>query len=165
MFKTQVGFMKNTLQPAMAGEALHVLLVGNNPIEMGSVLEKLNQVRAQRVVTEIAFDVQSILERLMRFRPHYILIDDNIGRLALRKTVDALSANKKTRDVPIMVLKNSNYRESLGATSILDYLLKQNLTAEALYRTLRNALRFRKTQMYLYQAYQKRKGLLSSFMS
>ncbi|MBA4056561.1 MAG: hypothetical protein C0490_17735, partial [Marivirga sp.] len=134
-------------------EPLHILLIGNNPIEMGGVLEKLKQVRGQRIITEIAFDLKSILERLIRFRPNFIFIDDNIGRTELLETVTTLSNNRKTKDIPITVLKNSNYHESLASSSILDYLLKQNLSTEDLYKTVKNSLRFRKTQLYLYQAY------------
>lgn len=152
--------MKTRMETTGRGDTMNVLLVGNNPIEMGGVLEKLRQVRGQRITTEIAFDVKSILQRLLRFQPNFILIDDNIGRHELLETVNALSANRTTKDIPITVLKNSNYSESLGSASILDYLLKQNLSPEDLYKTLKNTLRFRTTQRYLYQAYQKRRGQL-----
>ena len=138
-------------------EPLHVLLIGNNPIEMGGVLEKLNKIKGQKIITEIAFDLKSILERLMRFRPNFILIDDNIGRSVMMETVNTLSSNSKTKDIPITVLKNSNYQESFVSSSILDYLLKQNLSPEDLYNTVKNSLKLRRTQLYLYQAYKKRK--------
>lgn len=155
--------METSPQPSKT-DSLHILLVGNNPIEMGKVLENLQKVRGQRIITEIAFDLKSILERLMRFSPNYILIDDNIGKTELRETIEKLSGDKKTQDIPITVLKNSNYHESMGSFSILDYLLKQNLTPEMLYNTLRNSLKVRRTQQYLYQAYQKRKHQLSKLM-
>lgn len=152
--------METNIQNSKALDPINVLLIGNNPIEMGSVLDKLKQVRGQRIITEIAFDLRGLLERLMRFNPNFIFIDDNIGRNEMMETVKSLSSNKKTKDVPITVLKNSNYSESLASTSILDYLLKQNLSPEDLYKTVKNSLRFRKTQLYLYQAYKKRRNLL-----
>jgi len=152
--------METRMETLRRGETMNVLLVGNNPIEMGRVLEKLKQVRGQRIATEIAFDLKSILERLLRFQPNFILIDDNIGRHELMETVNKLSSNRNTKDVPITVLKNSNYSESFASTSILDYLLKQNLSADDLYKTLKSTLRFRTTQRYLYQAYQKSRGQL-----
>lgn len=142
---------------ALTTESLRILLIGNNPIEMGSVLDKLKEVRTQKIVTEIAFDLRSILERLLRFDPNFIFIDDNIGRTELEQTIKQLSSNRKTKDIPITVLKTSNYREAMGASSILDYLLKQNLSADALYNTMKNSLRFRKTQRFLLMAYEKRK--------
>lgn len=149
--------MGTKIENKMSVEPVHILLVGNNPIEMGGVLEKLNKVRGQKIITEIAFDLKSILERLIRFRPNFILIDDNVGRSVMMETVNTLSANSKTKDIPITVLKNSNYQESLMSSSILDYILKQNLSPEDLYNTVKNSLKLRRTQMYLYQAYQKRK--------
>ena len=152
--------METNLQNSKALDPINILLIGNNPIEMGSVLDKLKQVRGQRIITEIAFDLRSILERLMRFNPNFIFIDDNIGRSELSETVKSLASNKKTKDIPITVLKNSNYQESLASSTILDYLLKQNLSPENLYKTVKNSLRLRRTQLYLYQAYKKRRDLL-----
>ena len=138
-------------------DSLNVLLIGNNPMELGTVLEQLKQVRAKKIITEIAFDLKGIVERLILFSPNFIFIDDNIGRVELRETLKKLSANRKTKDIPITVLKSSNYHEALGSSSVLDYLLKQNLSADALYNTVKNSLRFRKTQLYLQKIYQKRK--------
>jgi len=149
--------METKIEKSRSLEPLHVLLIGNNPIEMGGVLEKLNKVRGQKIITEIAFDLKSILERLIRFKPNFILIDDNIGRSVLTETVNTLSSNRITKDIPITVLKNSNYHESLVSSTILDYLLKQNLSPEDLYNTVKNSLKLRRTQNYLYQAYKKRK--------
>ena len=61
--------METKIEKNRSLETLHVLLIGNNPIEMGGVLEKLKQVRGQKIITEIAFDIKSILERLISFRP------------------------------------------------------------------------------------------------
>jgi response regulator of citrate/malate metabolism len=152
--------METVLQHAKVKEQVNVLLIGNNPIEMGRVLHNLQQIRGHRIITESAFDIKSIMERLMRFRPNYILIDDNIGKNEMMATVASLSNNRKTKDVPITVLKNSNYTESMGSSSILDYLLKQNLSPDALYNTLKNSLKLRRTQVFLYQAYKKRKQQL-----
>jgi CheY-like chemotaxis protein len=156
--------MKTWMTKNSVAEPVNILLVGNNPIEMGPVLEKLRQVRSRKIITEIAFDIKSIVERLVSFRPNFILIDDNIGKAELLETVNKLSSNRKTKNVPITVLKNSNYTESLASTSIQDYLLKQNLTAEGLYNTIRHTLRFKKTQRYLYEAYKNRKSLFKKML-
>jgi len=157
--------MDTLVQKNLVKEPLNVLVVGNNPIEMSRVLENLQQIRGQRIITEIAFDAKSILERLMRFRPNFILIDDNIGKSEMMETVNTLSHNRKTKDVPITVLKNSNYHEAMGSSSILDYLLKTNLSSDALYNMLKNSLKVRRTQIYLYHAYKKRKNQLLKILN
>ena len=151
--------METKVQFAKSSEPLNVLLIGNNPIDLTRTLEKINQIHGRKIITEIAFDLRSIVERLIKFRPNFILIDDNIGRSELTQTLDTLSKSRKTRDVPVTVLKNSNYHES-SANGILDYVLKQNFSAESFYSILRNSLKFRRTQVLLYQAYQKRKRQL-----
>ena len=151
--------MDSKLQFPKSTEPLNVLLIGNNPIDLTRTLEKLNQIHGRRIITEIAFDLRSIVERLIKFNPNFILIDDNIGRSELTQTINTLSRTRKTKDVPITVLKNSNYRESSSA-GILDYVLKQNFSAESFYSILRNSLKFRRTQLYLCNAYIMRKNQL-----
>lgn len=143
-----------------ANDPLHILLVGNNPIDLSSILEKINQIHGTRVITEIAFDLKTIFERLMNFRPNFILIDDNIGRRRLSETVESLSQGNRTKNIPITVLKNSNYEEAYGAGTVVDFILKANLSADAICSTVRNSLRFRNTRAYLQRAYRRRTGLL-----
>lgn len=151
--------METKIQLTKSSEPLHVLLIGNNPIDLTKTLEKLNQIHGRRIITEIAFDLRSIVERLIKFNPNYILIDDNIGKSELTQAINTLSKRRNTKDVPITVLKNSNYRES-STSGILDYVLKQNFSAESFYSMLRNSLKFKRTQLFLYNAYQSRKRQL-----
>lgn len=94
----------------------------------------------------------------MQFKPHFIFIDDNIGKRELIETIQRLTTDKKTKDIPITLLKNSNYIEAWGNIGILDFLLKQNLTSDHLYNTIRNAFKFKRTQQYLYSQYRRKKA-------
>jgi PleD family two-component response regulator len=141
-----------------AGDILKLLVVGNNPIELGKVLEKIENIDRKKDV-RIAFDFQSTVDRLSNFKPDFILIDDNIGKAELRHAVDELISDRRTRNIPITVLKNSNYREAIS-TGVMDYILKENLSGESICRALSNSLKVKKTQLYLYNSYKKRKGQL-----
>lgn len=156
--------METPLHTIQTSESVNILLIGNNPIEMSSMLDTIAKVPGRKIITEIAFDVKSSLQRLGNFQPTFILIDDNIGRSELSLTVDSFVQNSKTRDVPITVLKNSNYEEAIVSADIMDYLLKRNLTAESLYNAIKNTLKFRRTRQYLSDAYNKRKELLKKFV-
>lgn len=140
--------------------ALNVLLIGNNPLDMSKTLDKVHQLRGRKVVTEIAFDMKSIVERLARFQPDFILMDDNIGKLEMTQAMTVLSRNNRTRNIPITILKNSNYHEASPSNSVLDYILKQNFSPDSLYTAIRNSLKFKRTHAYLLKAYRKRKGQL-----
>jgi len=142
---------------SISAEKLKVLVVGNNPIELGRVFDTLHAIRSTGIITEIAFDLKSILERLVRFSPNYILIDDNIGKQELKNAVEALHHERKTKNIPITILKSSNYHEAIN-TGVMNYVLKEHLTGESLHTALKNSLKFKKTQLYLSRAYKKRKG-------
>src|SRR5258706_16030366 len=145
-------------------EELKVLLVGNNPTDLGRVFDSLNGIPGKRIMTEIAFDLKTIVDRLTRFTPNFIVIDDNIGKVELRNSVQALLHHRKTKQIPITVLKNSNYQEAI-TSGVLNYILKEHLTGESLYRALKNSMKSRQTHPYLYVAYKKRKGKLKRLLS
>jgi hypothetical protein len=144
-------------------EELNILVVGNNPIELGHVFNSLDSIPGKKIVTEIAFDLKSVFERLARFTPTFILIDDNIGKMELKLAVQALLKYRKTKSVPITVLKNSNYHEAI-TSGVMNYVLKKDLTGESLYRAFKNSIKSSSTQQYLYKAYRKRKGQLERML-
>ena len=140
-------------------EEMNVLMIGNNPLELGKVFDYLNNLGEKRVITEIAFDLKSGLQRLARFSPHFIILDDNLGRLELTHAIRSLAHFKKTRDIPVTVLKNSNYHEAFGGVA-MNYLLKEHLSKESLYAALKSSLISARAQVYLRKVYGKRKGQL-----
>jgi len=139
-----------------ANESLNVLLIGNNPIELSRVFDNIRNVPGRRILTEIAFDIKTIIERLVSFKPNYILIDDNIGKLELKNAIKMLGKDKKTKNIPIAILKNSNYEE-VFSVGVMDYILKENINGQSLLTAITNSLKFRRTQLYLYKALKKRK--------
>jgi PleD family two-component response regulator len=140
-------------------EELSVLVMGNNPIELSRVFNNLQHVPGKRVVTEFAFDLKSAFERLSDFHPQYIVMDDNLGKKELLSSVQQLGRRRKTRHIPITILKSSNYEEAISV-GVLNFILKKDLSGESLYLVLKNSLKFKRTQQYLQEAYRKRKGQL-----
>lgn len=126
---------------------------------MGSIIEKLQEIpqNDNKISIEIAFDLKTMQERLANFKPDFVIIDDNIGKTELSSIVANLSQNRKTKDVPATVLKNSNYEESLESSSVVDYVLKQNFSAASLMTGIKNSGKFKRTQLNLYQAYSNRR--------
>ena len=140
-------------------ESLGVLMLGNNPIELSKIVRYLEEVKGIKIITEFAFDLKGSLHCLSTFRPSFIIIDDNIGKSELNLSVKSFMNEKKTKDVPITIIKNSNY-ESIFSNEPLNYVLKSNMTGELLYRALTNSSKYRRTQDYLKLVYRKRKGKL-----
>lgn len=138
-------------------------MIGNNPIELSRVFDHLEKIHGKKIITEIAFDLKTSVQRLLKFKPSFIVIDDNIGKTALKESVKYLLYHRVTKNIPITVLKSSNYQEAINA-GVMNYILKENLTGESLYVTLKNSLKFLKTQEHLRLAYNKRKGQLSRML-
>lgn len=134
-----------------------VLVVGNNPIELNEILKRLQGIGQKQILTELAFDLSTILARLDHFKPAHIIIDDNVGSVLLHTMVDTL-CKSKTRNVPITVLKNSNYEETTGA-GVMNFMLKENLTSERLYIELLNSMQFLKVQRFWEKAFRRKSRL------
>jgi len=134
-------------------------MIGNNPLELAKVFDYLKNLPDKKVITEIAFDLKSGLQRLAKFNANFIILDDNLGRYELTHAVGSLSHYKKTKNVPVAVLKNSNYHEAFGGVA-MNYILKENLSEKALYAAFRSSLISARAQSYLRNVYKKRRGHL-----
>lgn len=124
-------------------EKNRILLIGNDPAALSKLLDMLNAWAKTGITTEIAFDLRSVYQRLVRFKPNYILVDDNLGHTVLQTMIAVFRRMKKTREIPITILKSSNYSGTIY-NGIQNYVLKQNLSAESLYLALHNSARFRR---------------------
>ncbi|QSE98155.1 hypothetical protein [Fulvivirga lutea] len=137
---------------------INVFLIGNNPIELSSVYTQLKQIKSSVVNAEIGFELSGLFRKIRKFKPSCILIDDNVEKIKIKKILKKLTQNSDTRDIPITVLKNSNYSE--GYSEAQDYLLKENLTSEKLSRSILNSIRFKKMHLYMIKKYRKNKSRL-----
>lgn len=155
----------NTIStPNPSKDPVNVFLIGNNPIELSNIYEKLKAIKNKTYNAEIGFDLKGIYKKIMKFHPSCILIDDNIEKLYLRNLLNKLSTGAKTRDIPITIIKNSNYGESYLAGA-QEFILKDGITAEALSRSISNSIRLRTMQKYLYQSYKKSRSQLLNFFN
>jgi len=116
------------------------------------------------VITEIAFDLKSGLQRLTKFRPNFIILDDNLGRRELTQAIGSLAHFKKTKNVPVTVLKNSNYHEAFGGLA-MNYILKENLSEESLDAAFRSSLISVRAQLLMKKVYRKKEGAIVAIIT
>ncbi len=144
-------------------EGMNVLMIGNNPLELNKVFDCLKRLSEKRVITEFAFDLKSGLSKLKKFHPNFILLDDNLGRQELTHAIGSLAHSHKTKNIPITVLKNSNYHEAFGGAA-MNYVLKENLSGDLLEAAFKSSLVSSRAQVYLKRVYQKRKGQIKRLL-
>jgi len=149
--------MKSTHPPAELSNNINIYLIGNNPIELGVIYDKLKRIKNYKYRAEIGFDLKDAFKRIAKYRPACILIDDNMEKPSLRRLIKRLGNHNSTKDIPITVLKNSNFEEAV-IEDAQEYVLKSSLTSESLSRTILNSIKWKKMQTYLYKTYRKRKS-------
>ena len=143
--------------------SINVLLIGNNPMELNPVHDKLKNSQSIKFITEISFNISDALMKIFKFEPNCILVDDNLENKNIKKLTGNMKKDERTRHIPITLLKSSNYKQILS-NGIMDFLLKDNLSADKLYRSILNVTNMRRTHLYLYKSYKRSKHKVSKLM-
>jgi len=129
----------------IANNEISVLLVGNNPIEMSAIYEKLHGLKDKITNIETAFSQEDMLRKINLMHPNCILLDDNIGLNPLKTIINNINALSKEA-ISVTLLKSQNRQEL--TSGVQEYLMKDGLDGIRIYNALRNALRFKKTQQF-----------------
>ena len=155
----------NLVSPKSSGhESINIYMIGNNPIELSTIYDKLKSIKTKTYHAEIGFDLKRAYKKIMQFNPACILIDDNLEKDYLRNLLRKLSRGARTRNIPITIIKNSNYSSAyLG--DVQEFLLKDSITSEGLSSSISNSIRLRAMQKYLYTKYKKKQSQFLSFFA
>lgn len=129
----------------ISNEDISVLLVGNNPIEMSLIYEKLYALKHKIKNIETAFSHEDMLKKINLMHPNCLLLDDNIGLNPLKVIVNSVNQLGKEA-ISITLLKSHNKQEV--TSGVQEYLMKEGVDGIKIYNALRNALKFKKTQQF-----------------
>ncbi len=127
-------------------DSLRVLLVGNNPIEMSRIFNELHTLKGKILRIDTSFSDDDTIKKIMLQDLNCIIIDDNLGINPLKSLINKINLLGKEA-LTITLLKTKNSQEVISG--VQDYLLKESITPERIYLSLKNAIKFRKTQKYL----------------
>lgn len=144
-------------------EPINILLVGNNPMDLGNVHRYLTKFPKRKVIIEYCFDLKESIIMALKCKPTCILLDDTYSKRIIKNFIDTINGNNRTKDIPITLLKSSNYRD-IVTSGVQEYLLKENLTSERLYRTILKAIKFKRTQRILKIERRRRKRQLDKLV-
>ncbi|HET8859372.1 hypothetical protein [Marivirga sp.] len=136
-----LGFKKS----GAAENEISVLLVGNNPIEMSTIYESLFALKDKIKSIETAFSEADTLQKIGLIKPNCLIVDDNLGLKPLKILIDKVNSLNKS-SISITLLKSINKEEI--TSGVQEYLLKEGISSEKIYNSLRNAIRFKKTQQF-----------------
>lgn len=134
------------MKKELSYDDINVLIVGNNPIEMSVIYEGLRNLKGKIKQISTSFSDEDTLKKIATDNPNCIIIDDNLGISGLKSLIDKINHLGKEA-LSITLLKTKNTQEAIYG--VQEYLLKESITPERIYSSLKNAIRFRKTQKYL----------------
>ncbi|NMM47005.1 hypothetical protein [Marinigracilibium pacificum] len=149
----------------LGGQDLSVLFVGNNPGYLSSLIQFLRKMRTITFNFDTAFDLKESLQKALTSKPKCIVIDDeNLDKMEIEQMLEDLRKNKDTEDIAVTLIKHDNYKE-FYSLNIQDYLLENNISSESLFRSIINAIKFKRTQRYLYRTYKTSKNQVKNLIS
>ena len=140
-------------------ETMNIFLVGNNPAEIEEIYNKLRSINKYHFHTYISFDLNKIFRRIRKLQPLNILLDDRLNRKELNRLLFRLHHSPWTRDIPVILLKSSNREVNLEEEAD-EYMLKESISEENLYRSIINSRRYRKASIYFRRTYSRTRGIL-----
>ncbi len=141
-----VAYSSKSVEKGITADNINILLVGNNPIEMSALYEGLQNLKGGITKISTSFSDDDTLKKIASDSPNCIIIDDNLGLKSLKILIDKINQLGKEA-ITITLLKTKNTQEAIYG--VQEYLLKESITPERIYNSLKNAIKFRKTQKYL----------------
>jgi|GEM_PF-2583214 len=121
---------------------IKVLMIGNNPREMGCLSDHLRGYSWKKFSVSATFDLKHGRQLAQSQRPHYILLDHGLDQEELTQWVRTLRRQKSFRHTAIAILKDDNQRELL-VPGVQDYLLKESIESDTFALNVLNAIRIR----------------------
>ncbi|MGI9542802.1 MAG: hypothetical protein ACR2MX_06045 [Cyclobacteriaceae bacterium] len=149
-------YMKSNFS-AHPSKSFHVMLIGNNPREMGCLSNFLNRFTWKKFTVTTAFDVEQGFQKFDKSTPDYVMLDEALGHEALQSFARYVRRNKRFNPTALAILKNTNESEFM-IPGVQDYLLKSNIFSDTLPLTILNAIKLSRRKDSLLKAVEKKKS-------
>ncbi len=121
---------------------IKVLMIGNNPREMGCLSDHLRGYTWKKFNVSATFDLKHGMQLAQSQKPHYILLDYELGKRQLTDWVKNLRRQRNFKNTALAVLKDDNKSEIL-VPGVQDYLLKDAIESDTFALNVLNAIRIR----------------------
>lgn len=110
----------------------NVLLVGNNPLELAHCSQLLSTFKKRRFKIDTAFNSEECFKKAAKSKPSVIILDDSVGFMNLIEITEKLYKDSRFQNIPVVILKSSNYYHAGMTANAVDFVLKENLESAGL---------------------------------
>lgn len=121
---------------------IKVLMIGNNPREMGCLSDHLRKFIWKKFKVTATFDLKQGTTLANSQKPDYILLDGSFDQEALSHWVKNLRRSRQFKHTAIALLKENNL-EQLVIPGVQDYLLKETIVSDTFALKVINAIRLK----------------------
>ena len=121
---------------------IKVLMIGNNPREMGCLSDHLRGYTWKKFKVNATFDLKHGMQLAQSQKPDYILLDHALDKDQLTSWVRNLRRQKIFKNTAVAILKDDNQSELL-VPGVQDYLLKDSIESDTFALNVLNAIRIR----------------------
>ncbi len=120
-------------------EVTKVLIIGNNPLEIADIYDKLENSRRKYYIVDVSFNLKDGRRRALKNLPDVILLDDNLDYKEMKIFTDEIKSLNKFSHLKIILMKSSNQKYVL-LEQVEDYLLKNAISTEMLDKVITNQM-------------------------
>jgi len=112
-------------------EVTKVLIIGNNPLELAEIYDKLSNSRKKYYMVDVSFNLEDGKHKTFKNNPDVILLDDNLDYKGMSDFTNMVKKNPKYINLKLILMKTSNQKYIL-LDQVEDYLLKPAINTEIL---------------------------------
>ncbi len=109
------------------GKVIKILMIGNNPREMGCLAEYLRDFTWKKFNVMATFSLEKGLRLTSFHKFDYILLDADLGHEALQSWIEVVTNRRSSDHTTIAVLKNEQTKQVFAG--VHDYLIKDELNS------------------------------------
>ena len=120
---------RNQLMSTAPSKEIKVLMIGNNPREMGCLNIHLRNFRWKRFKVNATFDLAEGWRIIQYFKPDYILVEASFGVEPIRNFLQQVRSRKSTSLAAVALLKEDNQTQMV-IPGIQDYILRDNISSD-----------------------------------
>lgn len=104
-------------------KSINVLLVGNNPLELGQCYRSLTNFRSKKFNMDTAFSSEECFKKALKFKPAIIILADSIGFMDIMEITEKLHKDSHFSHTPVIVIKSSNYHHATLNEGVAEFIM------------------------------------------
>lgn len=128
-------------------KSISVLMVGNNPMELGQYCRSLVNFRAAKFTIETAFNSEECFKNIVKFKPAIVVLDDSVGFMSMMEITEKMHSDMRFAHIPVIVVKNASYHHATLKKGVDEFIMLDRVLGGELPYLILETIKVRKEKM------------------